>query len=110
MKLSAELLTCIRGYIDSRDGAHVSPLSIQREFGISPDYVSRHLRELVKLGLIAEAGTTRLRTYANLEPVVAKLPVDLWAVYKAPALKVDKHRSELYTKLARARAAIPSIG
>lgn len=109
-KLSPKNLTAISDFINSKNGEHVNSLQSQSHSNFSSDYTARHLRELVNLNLIAECGSKRVRTYSKIKDESEPDEPQRSHAYTAPALKVDRHRKELYAQLEAARNSIRSIG
>lgn len=105
-----EMSAAIIKSLTERNGECRAVQSFASSFGVTQTKVGLLLADMEKRGLVSKMNGARnasyyIKTAAQVEREAAvNKPKD------APKpLKIDKHRSELYAELARARAAIPSL-
>lgn len=97
----------IADYINAKAGGHVQAHEIAAHFKLATERCTRHLGELALANLIAIKGSQRVRSYCM---VPKPKPLDEWKAASTKPLTVDKHRRELYARLAADRENIRSIG
>jgi len=101
----------VLAWLRSKNGDVVRVNDLAKKFKVGDASIMTLLNELTAAGKVRK--TNAKRSLGFYIPSDAMLNAERRAAEEAPkrpALKVDKHRQELYAKLAEARSSIRSIG